>query len=363
MRRRVRIAVVGLLAGLCGAALRAQSAKVPETYTLSEVNAYYGPKLNVQVSRDGDKALLDSSQSQDAGSNYSIATHTRTLFDLHSGTSYTIDLVNTTSPCGVNPFVGDWGDPFTFSAEMAGEIDPKNVTALPDDTVTGIKAKVSEFPDPHGDGKLRLWLDPAYGLILKLESFPLKGTPQTLIEVKQLSFDKPPASLFTVPPTCVQAAATPALASLSERIAAETGGNPDGYVDATLPAESKASCTVLFKVVKAGTLEPVTSGFQVAVDTQIDIARRATYTTGVDANGQVTYSGGNIRELTGQMQNGVLRIENAPPQFNIELAFAGARESSGPIYRQCFGPETTLLFVLSGPQDVPDGDWLWVKKQ
>jgi len=361
MKRPYRLALAGLLAATANASTQAQSPDPPATYSLTETNAFFGPALTVQVYRDGDMVLLDSSQ--DAGSTLTIATHTRTLFDLRAGKSYALDLVNLSSPCGVSIFSGDWGDPFTLSAGITGDISKRNPKTLGQDKVAGFPANVVEVPDPDGTGKYKVWLDQKYGFILKMQLIPGSGSPQTLIEIKQLSFEKPQASLFTVPQPCAQAAAAPVQPTLTERIATETGGKPSDYVNATFPAESGNSCAVLFKVVEAGTLQPVPTGFQVALDTQIDVAHRASYTTGTDASGRVTYSGGHIQELTGQMQNGVLRIDNAPSQFNIEVSFGNAGTSSALIYRQCFGPETTLLLVLSNPQKLSDGgDWLWAKK-
>lgn len=361
MKRQYRFALAGLLVATASAAARAQSTKPPETYSLTETNAFFGPALTVQVYRDGNMVLLDSSQP--AGSTLSIATHTRTLFDLRAGKSYALDLVNVSSPCGVSTFSGDWGDPFTLSAGITGDISKRNPKTLGKDTVAGFPASVVEVPDPDGTGKYKIWLDEKFGFVLRMLLIPNSGSPQTLIEIKQLSFEKPAASLFTVPEPCTQAAAAPVQPTLTERIAAETGGKPDDYINATFPAASADSCTVLFKVVKAGSLEPVLTGLQVALDTQIDVAHIPNYSTGVDASGHVTYSGGHIRELTGQMQNGVLRMENAPSQFNIELSFGDAGTTSALIYRQCFGPETTLLFVLTNPNKPSDGgDWLWAKK-
>jgi hypothetical protein len=66
--------------------------------------------------------------------------------------------------------------------------------------------------------------------------------------------------------------------------------------------------------------------------------------------------------VTGQMRNGVLRIDNAPPQFDLEATFGNGGASSSLVHRQCFGPETVLLLVVKNPEKLSDGaDLLWVK--
>ena len=75
----------------------------------------------------------------------------------------------------------------------------------------------------------------------------------------------------------------------------------------------------------------------------------------------MTFSGGGLREETAQLQNGVLRIENAQPRFQMELALGVGKYGSAQIYRQCFAPETVLLYVVPAkPSDFPY--WLWVKR-
>lgn len=69
-----------------------------------------------------------------------------------------------------------------------------------------------------------------------------------------------------------------------------------------------------------------------------------------------------MQELTAQLQNGVLRIDNAPALFDLETAFGEGGESSAAIRRDCFGPQTVLLYVVKNLNNVSEGgDWLWVK--
>jgi hypothetical protein len=184
------------------------------------------------------------------------------------------------------------------------------------------------------------------------------GAPTTMIEVKQVSYAKPAGTLLAVPPVCLAAAAN-APPSDQERIAAETGGNGANYVNAIMAPASKstAGCNVVLKIVQAGNLQPV-PGVKVGVDLQIDPNHMPSYNMG----GPQNFSGGHIQDMTGQVRNGALHITNAPPAFDVELQL-GNGGGSALIYRQCFGPETTLLFVLKDPQNMgKGGDWLWAKK-
>lgn len=349
IRRSSLVVMMGFLAVLAVSAAQAQG---PQAYSLTETNAMFGPALTVEIHRDGPMAVLESSTGD-------RKVHTRTLYDLRAGKSYTLDLVNT--GCSAGSFSGDWGDPFAMSAEVLSDLAKKSPKVVGTETVAGVTTKVMEVPDPKMTAKV--WLDEKDSLVMKLAMAPQGGAAQTVIEVKQFSLTKPPASLFAMPPSCGKAASAPAQPTEAERIAAATGGNAAGYANAIMPPASKNACTVLFKVVEAGTLKPVTSGFQAAIDTQVDVDHMPSYSMGIGQGGRVTFSGGHLHEVTGQMQNGVLRIENAPPQFNMELAFGTGGDSSALIYRQCFSPETTLLFVVKNRQKLSDGgDWLWVKK-
>lgn len=351
----MRISVVAL-AFLLAASARAQSPS-PQAYTLVETNAMFGAEMQTEIYRDGNKALVDNSSAPGAAG---AKVHTRTLYDLSAGRSFTLDLAHPSSGCGAGTFSGDWGDPFAFSAETLKEISGKNPKTAGTETIAGVNAKVLQVSDANSSFKL--WVDDQYPLIMKLQMVPNGGAPQTMIAVKQFTVAKPAATLFALPPACVKEAAAPAAPTESQRIAAETGGNAGSYANAIMPPASKNSCTVLFKVVQAGTMQPITSGFQVALDTEVDINHLPGYTTSQDPRGHVTFSGGNIHEMTAQLRNGVLRIDNAPPQFNMEVAFGQAGDSSALIYRQCSGPQTTLLLVVKNPKKLSDGaDWLWAK--
>jgi hypothetical protein len=62
------------------------------------------------------------------------------------------------------------------------------------------------------------------------------------------------------------------------------------------------------------------------------------------------------------MRNGVLRIDGAPDHFDLETAFGNGGSGSALIYKQCFAPQTMLLYVIKNPDKLSDGgEFLWVK--
>jgi hypothetical protein len=117
------------------------------------------------------------------------------------------------------------------------------------------------------------------------------------------------------------------------------------------------------RVVRAGSMAPVTSGFQVAVDKTVDLDHPASYQMRIGSGGRATFSSGGLKEVTSQLQNGVLHIDDAPLHFDLEMAFGNGGSSSALIHRQCFGPQTVLLYVVGNPDKLSDGTnyWLWVK--
>jgi hypothetical protein len=131
----------------------------------------------------------------------------------------------------------------------------------------------------------------------------------------------------------------------SKRIAEETGGGPEDYANASvLPKDSFShACTILFRVVHAGTMAPITGGFSIGLSRDRD-------------------QSGTPPDVTSQFRNGVLRIENPPRQFSLSYSFAQGGGGSADIATQCFSPQTVLLLVIKNTQNVTEGaDFLFAK--
>jgi len=113
-------------------------------------------------------------------------------------------------------------------------------------------------------------------------------------------------------------------------------------------------------------MAPINRKFQVAIDTTYnqDDPTPPSYVFGVGADGTSTYSGGGLHEITSQVHNGALRIDNPPAYFNLSVNIPTPNRGAGIglVYRQCFAPVTNLYYVVKDPEDVGKGaDFLFAK--
>jgi hypothetical protein len=187
-------------------------------------------------------------------------------------------------------------------------------------------------------------------------------------EVKSLSLSRPASSVFALPPAC-SAAMTKPLPKTESQIKAEvTGSRNDDFLDNNSdypdPVASKNSCTVLFRVIREKTLEPVRSGFQVALIAGDVVNHPPRLEIGLGTDGRAHFS---AYEVTGQLRDGVLSIPNAPKDFEIYLHMInGGGGGQSLMHRECFHPEQVLLATVPATKGKP-GDppmlshWLWVK--
>jgi hypothetical protein len=352
LRVSARLFLAGLAVFPPTVASRAQSAP-PTTYTLVENFSLMGPTSVMKYYRNGSKVVLDTK---------SDTAHNRSLIDLDNHQSVGWDENDATAACGRSEFRGDWGDPFTMSAGFIDELKKMNAKQLPSETMLGVKAEVWAASSPDGDGKA--WIDAAHSLILKYQLTPKTGPAKVLIEVTGVTYVPPPASVFIEPKRCASTPAPVHVPTTEERIAAETGDDAANYASGTYGPGSADSCNVSLRVVAAKTMQPVAIPYQVAIDLTYDPEQKPPphYTIGLSQDGHSTFEGAGMHELTSQIKNGVLRIDNFPPQIDIELIFHDGGGASGLVYRHCFGPHTELLYVLPDPEhDNTAGEFLWVK--
>ncbi len=325
-------------------------AAVPPVYTVVQINAFFGPPVEITTNRDGDKAV--SERPTDGGGRL------RTLYDLKAGLTYTWDPAQAAPECGFAHFSGDWGDP--FAGDMNEQIAKLQSKPTGKETVNGFATKTVEATDPTSGTKFKIWIDEKSGILVKLQMPDATGKPHTALETKSLKLTKPAPAIFVLPVACVKAAAAPQPLTDAQRVDAETGGHGADYVLAYAPPASAKACAVRIRVVQEKTLEPVTH-FQLAIDGKYDVDHPPHYTIGVGTDGVLTYSGGDLHEVTAQIKNGVYHLANAPPLFGVELGLykPGSGGFSSFVYRQCFGgAESELLAVIRGE----NVDWLWSKK-
>ena len=284
-----------------------------------------------------------------------------TLYDLKAGVSHTWDPSITPPSCSVGNFSGDWGDPFEATTELADPIKNGDLKPAGVESVNGIPTKV--FAGVTQGASLKAWIDQKDNLVIKAE-YGAPGGPMTnMVDIRSVSFAPPAASLFVLPAYCASVKPPPTPAEL---MAEETGDSGDNFVNAIYGPGSKNSCSIVVRVVAAKTMAPVTRRWQFAIDTTYnqDDPNPPHYEFGVGNDGTSTFSGGHIHELTSQIHNDMLRIDNPPAYFNtaMNVVQPGHGTGTGLIYRQCFAPVTMLYYVLKDPADIGKGaDWLYAK--
>jgi hypothetical protein len=341
-----------LLAG-CGG-LGAQTAPPPTAYTVTAKNAMAAPGSITKTYRLGSKALIEQiipAHGSGAGM------HTRTLFDLQKNVSLTWNVADSSANCSKGTVTGDWGDPFAGLDALIQQ----GAKQVGTETIQGHPAKVLEASE--GDsGKLKAWVDLKTSMILKAQMIPPTGAPTTLIEVADVSLAPPPGSVFALPATCGAAASAPPPPTEADKIAALTGGNGQDYLNGIYGPGSKNSCTMVLRIVHAGTMEPITSGFQVGADLAVATEPPPHYDIHMSRDGHTTFSGGGLHEIVSPTRNGVFRIDDIPAQFEMDIEFGDHGSARANLYRQCFAAQTVLLYVVKNPANISDGgDWLWVK--
>ncbi len=337
------------LAAMTSPGLWAQSATAPTAYTVTQVNGMMGSPVTMTIYRDGSKVVIDHPENK-----------SRTLYDLQAHTTYSWTIDHPEGGCGNGNFSGDWGDPF-----QSGDVDEllkASTTSPGNETLNGFATKVYEAVDPKTKIKVKVWREPKTGMIVRADMAPPGGAMTTIIETKQFNAANPSASLFVLPPSCASAPPPPPTAL--QRFATETGDDsPANFAEATLGPGSPNSCTMLMRFVAAGTMQPI-SDFQVALDLAYDQNNPEHYVMGGSPSGRTVFSGGHLKEYTADIHNGVLRVDNVPASFDLEVTYGGGNKgaSSALIYRKCAGPQTVFLFVVKNPNKLSDGaDYIWVK--
>lgn len=297
----------------------AQYTPPPLSYTLVQQNSLFGPDTTTTFYRDGSKAAIDIVHPD---------THTRTVLDLQAHTSIGWDASQASAECGNGKFTGDWGDPFVGAAGIMDELNKLHLTPVGTETVNGVSAKVSEFVMEGATAKSKIWIEPKYGMIMRILMAQPGAAPKVAFETTQMTFAAPQAGMFV--PACKASAPEP---TDDEKIAVITGVPGSDYAFANKGEPTDGGCMILFHVVRAGSMTQVTSGFQVFVD------------------------GKEVPVLP----NGLARLVNMPKQFILDVRVPSGG-ATGPIFRQCNKPQTTLLMVAKEWDKLGKGaDFLWVK--
>jgi hypothetical protein len=338
MKRYVLMLAITVLIMITGYKGQAQAKPtLPTNYSVTETIGYFGDPIKLQIFRKGNVAFMKHFKSG------TTEISSLSFIDLVKHTQVSWDPSSKPIECGNGTFSGSWGDPFEDAASMMDDVNKLNPKQVGAEIFLGLTANVLEAVAPAPTGKMRVWVDAKTGAVLKLATYTPTGEAKVLSEITALSFAMPPDTLFKTPPECAAAMNAPKTPTEDEATAKLTNDDASNYVRAVTSPEGKDSCTMLYKVVQAGTMQPITTGITVSVD--------------------IGNVGGSRHKISANGGAGVYRIANIPANFDIETDFGdSAGTSFALIHRQCFGPETVLLYVIKNPAKATDGgDYLWVK--
>jgi hypothetical protein len=356
--RLVTIAVLGSVLGSCAVVLRGQTAASPTAYVVTANNWMKGPLAVTKTYRLGSKALVEQNSTPAEVAGVSHTVQTRTIYDLDKKESYSWDPLNNSATCVIGSFDKDWGDPYAG----AGDLIKRGAKQIGTEMVGGFQTRVLELVEPAR--RTKAWVDTQTGMVVKLELTSEGSTARTLLEVTNVSLESPPESMFALPVICGGSGETLAAAAApvsTDEMDAMTGGNAKDFVAATVGPASKNACTMLFRVVRAGTLAPFDGAFQLAVDLKSATETDVHYNIGTDDKGRATFAGGALHEVTAGA-HGLYRVENVPERFVMDVEFGDSGAASANIYRQCSAPQTVLLYVVKNAENIAaGGDWLWAK--
>jgi hypothetical protein len=204
----VRISRVQRLAVLIGLGAFTPSARaqapVPQTYSYIQDPAIsiMGPSI-IKVVRDGAKEVVD--QILPIGPGRTKEFHNHILYDFQAHKIYTKLVSDPSVPCTVmsytSPAVPEQFDVITGSAASRSMTDfLAHATVLREEIVNGVPARVMELTIAQMTETV--WIADSGGFPVKVVIIPPGGVATTTLEVKQLSFAKPPASALIPPSDC-----------------------------------------------------------------------------------------------------------------------------------------------------------------
>ena len=158
----------------------------------------------VKVSRDGPNEVID--QIIPPGPGRDKEYHSHRVYDFHARKIYLKIVSDPSMACGVQDYTDAAAPPEldsvagaeAFLKEIIGDGQTKQVGT---DNVNGIAVNVLDVTSPTtGNGKI--WIAQNGGFPVKVAAIGADGQAQTILEVKQFSFAKPPASTFAIPEGC-----------------------------------------------------------------------------------------------------------------------------------------------------------------
>jgi len=190
---------------MCGVASAQAPSSAPQTYSLTEDPGFslMGTAV-IKISRDGPKEVID--QIMPPGPGRDKEYHSHRVYDFQAHKIYLKIVSDPSMACGVQDYKDAAAPPEldlvsgadAFLKEIIGDGQTKQVGT---ENLNGIAAKVLDVTSPTtGNGKI--WIAQNGGFPVKVAAVGADGKAQTIIEVKQFSLAKPPASTFAIPEGC-----------------------------------------------------------------------------------------------------------------------------------------------------------------
>jgi hypothetical protein len=259
------VVLLALLTAISGLSRAQAQGPTPQTYSLTEDPGIplAGPQV-VKISRDGSKEAIDQIMPSIPGQR-DKEYHGHLLYDFQAHRLYTQVLSDPGTPCGVQEFNDPAApaelDVISGAADIQKELTGKGqVKQVGTETVNGFATNVMEFSSAEANGNI--WIAQKGGFPVKLVFIDKDGKATTFIEVKQLSFAKPPASAFTLPASCASAQLPPPPAQPRPNVTAVTL-QPNSNYTGPCPAHIKMVGTLtvdgpgtVFYQFGAGKIEP-----------------------------------------------------------------------------------------------------------
>ena len=330
----------------------AATSSLPTHYTLvdvtnlTEASLFTGQPSTLNIYRDGPRERVDLTIAPWAAQAHREGLRMRFLFDFSAHRAYTTVWNGNVSSCSWIKYV---------SADAPGAYDP--ITATPNmmttlgkqgtwkdlgpETLNGTAAKVEELGG-YGMVSAKVWIAQKENFLVKY-SAPMPGGKGTLgFEVKKVSFDLPPASVFAAPTGCSETqgewSATGLNASASETVTVGTPSSAPSPAISAVPVSPPATPEPA-NLVTNGDFESGNTGFTSGY-TYGDVSGPGTYWIGTNASqapgaNADWYNGGDHTTGTGNM-----------------LVANGANSATTPVWEEVVPvtPNTTYTFSYWGAE-------------
>ncbi len=260
----ILLAVIAVISGWGLSRAQAQGS-APTVYSIAEDPGFgiMGP-LVIKLSRDGSKEVVD--QFMAPGPGHDKEYHSHMLYDFQAHTVYSTIPSDPNMTCGAQAYTDATApaeeDVISGADALMKElIEPGDkTTELGRETLNGMPTRVVSITSSKANAKI--WFAQKGGYPVKIDVIEPGGKLTHFLEVKQISFAKPPASAFALPAICQGVTVPPPPPVASTKVTALTL-QPIGNYTGPCPAHLKMVGTItvdgpgtVFYQFGAGTFNP-----------------------------------------------------------------------------------------------------------